>query len=261
MKSISTSNTILNIKNLNIRYKKSFRALNSLRELFINLIKSPTQLLKSDNSYINILENINLKLSRGDKLAIIGVNGTGKTSLCRIIAGMHGNRQEVRINGKVRAIFETSVAVQPELSGRENVWTLANLLFSDISLDEREKIIKDSIEFSELNDYIDKPFKHYSKGMKARLFLSVISSRPSDLLILDEVFSGADAFFNKKISIRINHMIKNSGAVIFVSHSEELIKSICNRAIVLNDKKVIYDGETEKALKLYKDIHHNGLFI
>ena len=110
----------------------------------------------------------------------------------------------------------------------------------------------DAEEFSELGKYMDVPFKLYSKGMRARLFLSLISSRPSDLLILDEVFNGADHFFSEKITRRVKDLILKSGAVLFVSHSHELVNEVCNRVLVFDNRKIIFDGSPADGIEFYR---------
>jgi ABC-type polysaccharide/polyol phosphate transport system ATPase subunit len=255
----STSNNILEVDSLDIKYKTSIHGINSLRDIFVNALTNPAKLLFNKRSTLDILNNVNFQVKNGDRLAILGVNGSGKTSLCRTISGMHGENKAIKLNGDVRAIFDTSVVVQPELSGRENAWILTNLLFSKYSKEERIAILKDAVDFSELDYFIHTPFKLYSKGMKTRLFLSVVSARPSDLLILDEVFSGADTFFNDKISQRVEDMISQSGAVIFISHVEDIVKKVCNRGIVLYNKKIAYDGDIKNAMAFYNKINHGGM--
>jgi len=255
----STSKNILEIESLDIKYRVSVHGINSLRDIFVKTLTNPARLLFKNKPELEILNNVNLQVKQGDRLAILGVNGSGKTSLCRTIAGMHGINKNVKVNGEVRAIFDTSVVVQPELSGRENAWILTNLLFSKYSKQERKEIVNEAVEFSELDYFIDTPFKLYSKGMKTRLFLSVVSARPSDLLILDEVFSGADSFFNEKISARVENLIRESGAVIFISHVEDIVNKVCNRAIVLHNKKISFDGDINAALEFYNKINKDGL--
>lgn len=254
----STSN-ILEVDSLSISYKKADHGLNSLRDFFVRFINSPASILFSKKDRFEVLNNITFNIKKGERVALLGVNGAGKTSLCRTISGMHGNKPNIKLNGQARAIFDTSVVVQPDLSGKENAWILTNLLFSNYSKAEREEIIKDSLEFSELGHFVHAPFKQYSKGMKTRLFLSVVSARPSDLLILDEVFSGADTFFNEKITARVEKMIAQSGAVIFISHIEDIVNRVCNRGIVLHNKQIAFDGDIKKATEFYNNIHQSGL--
>jgi ABC-type polysaccharide/polyol phosphate transport system ATPase subunit len=157
------------------------------------------------------------------------------------------------INGTVKGIFDTEVAILPELSGKENLELLTHFFYPEIGKKERAEIIKDTEEFCDLGKYINVPFKLYSKGMKARIFLSLISSKAVDLLILDEVFNGADYFFNEKITERIKNTIYNSGAVMFVSHSNELVLEVCNRVIVFKNKKIVFDGDPAEGVAYYKE--------
>lgn len=260
MSSISTSNesTILKVENLDITYRLSFHGMRTVRDVFVKALNNPVKLLFREKPTLDLLENLSFELKKGERLGILGVNGSGKTSLCRTIAGMHGKNKKIKVKGSVRAIFDTSIVVQPELSGAENAWILTNLLYDTYPKQEREQIIKDALEFSELGEFAHTPFKHYSKGMKSRLFLSVVSARPCDLLILDEVFSGADTFFNEKITKRVEEMIRDSGAVIFISHQPELIDKVCNRVIVLHDKKIAFDGDPEKAVEFYLGVNREG---
>jgi ABC-type polysaccharide/polyol phosphate transport system ATPase subunit len=252
MNSISTSKKILEVKNLSITYKTSLFHGRGLRDSFVEFFTSPLKFLMRRPQNLELIRNISFSLDPGERLALIGVNGSGKTSLCRAIAGMHGEQKAVNINGEIRAIFDTNVAIQPELSGLENAKILVNLLYSHYSKAEREEIITESLEFSELGQFQFSAFKYYSKGMKARLFLSIISSKPCDLLILDEVFNGADEFFNEKVTKRVKSIIADSKSVIFISHSSELVKEVCNRAIVLSNSKIAFDGTPNEALAFYK---------
>ena len=241
MNSTSTSNAVLEIKNLSITYKTSLFHGRSLRDAFVEMFTSPLKFLMRRPHSLNLLEDISLTLNRGDRLGVVGINGCGKTSLCRAIAGMHGTQSAIKLHGDLRAIFDTSVVVQPELTGKENAQILISL------------IIEEALEFSELGEFKNSAFKYYSKGMMARLFLSVVSARPCDLLILDEVFNGADEFFNEKITKRVKSMIEKSGAVIFISHSADLIKEVCNKIVVIDKQQIAFTGNVEEGLKFYTD--------
>jgi ABC-type polysaccharide/polyol phosphate transport system ATPase subunit len=153
-------------------------------------------------------------------------------------------------NSQVRAIFDTSLGVLPELTGRENAFLLAHFLYPGHT--EMKALVEESLAFSGLEEFADAPYRVYSNGMKARLFLSIISSQPAGLLILDEVFDGADVFFQKQIESRILRMVQNSDAVIFVSHNEEQILKVCDRVLVLHGGHIIFDGQPESALRYYR---------
>jgi ABC-type polysaccharide/polyol phosphate transport system ATPase subunit len=182
----------------------------------------------------------------------LGVNGTGKTSLCRCLAGIYTpNQGEVIVHGQVRAIFDTQIGIQPDLTGRENAELLAEFIYPE-DHHEHKQMIEEALTFSELGQFVDMPYRLYSNGMQARLCLSMISCKPCDLLILDEVFDGADIFFREKIATRVMKMVAESGACIFVSHDSGQIRKVCNRLIVLQKGQVIHDGDVEAGLKIYE---------
>ena len=255
MNSTSTCDTVLEIKDLNITYKTSLFHGRGLRDAFVEMISSPIKFLMRRPHTLNLLNDVNLTVKKGERVGLVGVNGCGKTSLCRAIAGMHGSQNAIKVNGSIRAIFDTTVVVQQELSGEENAQILVNLMYPELSKDERKEIVKESLDFSELGEFQYSAFKYYSKGMKARLFLSIVSAKPCELLILDEVFNGADTFFNDKITKRIKSIIEKSHAVLFVSHSLETVRDICNRVVVIQDNAIAFDGKTEEGLAYY--LKHN----
>lgn len=251
MNSTSTCDKILEITNLSISYKTSLFHGRGLRDAFIEMLSSPLKFLMRRPHELKLLNNISLTVKKGERLGLVGVNGCGKTSLCRAIAGMHGKQSAIKVKGNVRAIFDTSVVVQPELSGMENAHVLVSLMYPELSSEKRKDIVTEALEFSELGEFQYSAFKYYSKGMKARLFLSIVSARPCDLLILDEVFNGADTFFNEKITKRVKDMIEKSNAVIFVSHSTDTVRDICNRVVVIQDNQVAFDGGTDEGIDFY----------
>lgn len=253
MNSTLNSNRVLEVSDLNIHFDLDYHFIASVREMFIQALRSPLQLFSSAQDKIHVLKGVNLSLNKGDRLGIIGINGSGKTTLCRCISGMYSpSKGTVNVKGEIRAIFDTSVGIVPELTGRENAHLLSRFIFPDASKEERISIVEDALEFTELGHFLDTPYRTYSKGMQARLSLSIISSRPTDLLILDEVFDGADEFFQAKIAKRVLNMIHNSGSVIFVSHSPEQILQACNRAIILKEGHIVFDGKPEEAISKYR---------
>lgn len=257
MPSISTfdQNTILKIHHLNLSFGMDTLRAWTWRDLFTKASKNPFQLLTHKSDQIHIARNIDLEIKKGERVGILGVNGAGKTSLCRCIAGMYKpSSGTVEINGSIRALFNASVGIQPELTGRENAELLTHFFYPDVSRAVAQEIIKDSLDFSELGKFLDTPFRLYSNGMQTRLCLSLASARPTDLLILDEVFDGADTFFREKIEARVLKTMKESGAVIFVSHSFEQIRKVCTRVLVLRDGKIALDTGAEKAISYYESI-------
>jgi ABC-type polysaccharide/polyol phosphate transport system ATPase subunit len=243
---------ILEVDNFTVSYKATTFQSISLRDQFVNLFKKPEELFFKNKDTLLILDNISFSVTKGEVVGLIGANGVGKTSLCRYLAGIIGSKQ-IKCRGAVRAIFDTNLSLYPNLTGLENTIILTRLMFPELSNTEREEIVKDAINFSELNEFIHMPLNRYSKGMKSRLYLSLVTSRPADLLILDEIFGATDIFFAQKLTDRMSKMIQESGAVIIVSHNMEDIRRYCNKLILLENKKVAFIGDVESGIQKYEN--------
>lgn len=253
MKSTSTSDVLIRVQRMNLVFKASLYRSWTWRDAFTTLVKDPINSLLKTPDRIHVSKNMSFEVRRGDRIGIIGVNGAGKTSLCRCIAGMYApNSGTIERFGKVRAIFEPGIGIVPELTGRENAELLAKLIYP---ADPAQKdLIEDALGFSELGQFLDVPYRLYSKGMQARLCLSLISAKPCDVLILDEVFDGADLFFKEKLSRRVLNIIQSSGAVLFVSHSPDQVLQVCNRVILIHQGSILFDGSVEEGVRRYREL-------
>lgn len=257
MKSSSFSEPLVSVKNLALSFNLPIFNQDSVRTVFTNALSHPLDFMRKKPKTLIVFENLSFDIYKGDRIGLVGVNGVGKTSLCRCIAKIyHPQKGEIITNGHVRAIFDTAVGIQPELTGRENAYLLSEFLYPHTK--DRKALVEECLIFSELGDFLNTPYKYYSNGMQARLCLSLISAQENDLLILDEVFDGADQFFRKKISERIKNMILRSGAVIFVSHSYEQILQVCNRVLIIKNKQLIFDGPPEVGQNIYENEHGLG---
>lgn len=241
MPSTSESEVLLKVENLRVFFELEHFHHRGVRDVFVSALTHPMDYFMKQNELLYVVDGVSFEITRGMRLGIVGTNGSGKTTLCRAIAGMI-MPQEGRVitQSEVRAIFDTGTGVVPELTGRENAYLLARLFFP--KLKDLKVIVEEAIEFSELGHFIDIPFQQYSKGMQSRLLLSLISSVPTEILILDEVLDGADIFFQKKLAERMKAFIRNAGASIFVSHSIDQIRQVCTSLMVLHKGKVQYLG-------------------
>lgn len=250
-KFLAEGQTLVAIKNVSLTLRKPKYSHSTLRDQFVSSCRSVFSGRKANRQSALILDNINLTVSKGDRIGILGTNGQGKTTLCRCIAGFYNpQRGSIRRYGKVRGIFDTGTAIYPELTGRENAKLLMHFLYPE-QRRNFDELIEEALHFSELGDDLDSPYRTYSNGMQARLYLSIISCLPADILILDEVFDGADRFFREKISQRVLNLIDTSGAVIFVSHSLDQINRVCNRIVVLDNHRIVFDGDVLEGIASY----------
>jgi len=244
---------LLKIENLDFFYPLQMFQTASVRDIFISAIRSPWNFFTERKKTISILENINLSIVKGDRLAILGVNGSGKTTLCRCIAGLlEPSQGKITKTAKVGAVIQTEAGFFSDLTGRENAVLMSYFLYPMLTEQERVSLVSEVIEFSGLGSYADATLDSYSSGMKARLSLSLTTALPTDLLILDEAFNNVDEFFQKKSQDRIRKQIEESGAVIMISHHDQDLLQICNRGMVLNKGKLVYDGKVNVALKTYR---------
>ena len=241
------SKPILRVENINLHFTSNVYAPASWREVFVRAFKREPP---DKAEVLHVCKNLSFTASDGDRIAIVGTNGAGKTSLCRCIAGFYRPTSgHIEVEGRVRALFETATVVQTELTGRENAWLLAGLIYPG---EDVRKGVEEALEFSELGRFLDVPLRTYSKGMLARLGLSLAAVKAADLLILDEVFDGADIFFRDKISLRMLTLMEESGAVLFISHDPDQIRRVCNRLIFLQNGVIVFDGAVEQGLELFK---------
>lgn len=249
----SPSEPIVELEDVNLVFHAGVHRSWTLREAFVRFAKDPVGAVLAEKDRLHVARDVSLTARQGDVIALVGVNGSGKTSLCRAIAGIYRPASgEVRVRGEVRAIFDTSVGIMPELTGRENAHLLSQFMFPGDP--DRKMMVEEALEFSELGKFVDMPYRLYSNGMQARLCLSMISCKPCDVLILDEVFDGADAFFREKIASRVRDLIARSGAVFFVSHSPQQVREVCNRVVVLHQGRVAFDGGVEEGLMHYESL-------
>lgn len=250
MHSTTDSEVLLSLKNIRIHFELQHFQYQGVRDMFISALNNPVDFILKKPEFLYVINDISLEIKKGMRLGIIGTNGSGKTTLCRAIAGMFVPQQgKITSKSDVRAIFDTGTGVIPELTGRENAYLLARLFYP--KLKELKSVVEEAIEFSELGHFIDIPFNKYSKGMQSRLLLSLISSVPSEILILDEVLDGADIFFQKKLADRMQNFIRSAGATLFVSHSLAQITQVCNEVLVLHQGKIHFHGPVTQGWNEY----------
>ena len=209
----------------------------------------PRQYRKEDIQPSGV-RNISLEVNQGEVLGIIGRNGSGKSTLLKMMAGVFPpDSGTIATRGSVSLLAGVGVGFHKELTGRENAYLYGALMGR--TTEQIDDLIEEIQSFAELDHHFDRPIRTYSSGMKSRLGISVATAFKPDLLLIDEVLGVGDASFRKKSELRVKEMIAESGTVVIVSHSLGMLKSICNRIIVLDGGSVLHEGDVELGLELY----------
>lgn len=237
----------ISVDNVTMSFVLNREKVDNLKEYVIKLITKKLSYNKFD-----ALKNISFEVKKGEHLAIMGLNGAGKSTLLKAIVGVYKPTEgTVQKQGVIAPLLELGAGFDGNYSGKENIFLYGAILGYD-----REYIkskYDEIIEFSELGDFINVPVKNYSSGMKARLGFSIATAVEPDILILDEVLSVGDAGFKKKSLAKIKSMFDKGVTVLFVSHSIEQVKSICDKAILLEHGSIIAQGDVLDVVKVYEE--------
>jgi len=198
-----------------------------------------------------VLKNVNFKVKKGERVGVLGRNGVGKSTMLKLINGISlPSRGKISVNGSTGGVLELGAGFNPELSGRDNIF-LAGTLHGH-KIHDLNKFVSQIIEMAELENFIDVPIKKYSSGMRARLGFAVSITASPDIVLLDEALAVGDASFKEK-SLHLMHQYLANKTVVFVSHSEQQIRNICDRVLYLNQGVLVFDGPVEEGLQKYAE--------
>ena len=197
-----------------------------------------------------VLSGINAKIKKGEVVALIGTNGSGKSTLLKLMTKIiYPNKGRITTNGKLTSLLELGAGFHPDFSGRENIYFNASIFgLTKKDIDER---LDNIIEFSELKDFIDNPVRTYSSGMYMRLAFSVAINVDADILLIDEILSVGDEHFQNKCFNKMLELKNEGKTMVFVTHSMDSVKKLCDRTIWLKDGKIKMDGNTNDVVEKY----------
>jgi ABC-2 type transport system ATP-binding protein len=198
------------------------------------------------------LRDVGFQVYEGETVGILGRNGSGKSTLLKCISGiLQPTEGHVLVRGQLAALLELGAGFQPELSGRDNIFLNASLL--GLSTKDIEPRFDEIVAFAELEDFIDTQVKFYSSGMYVRLGFAVAVNVDPDVLVVDEVLAVGDENFQRKCLNRIKEFQNEGRTILFVTHAPDLVRSVCDRAVVLNNGHIVGVGTPGEAIRLYRE--------
>jgi len=222
------------------------RHTHSVKETFVAMVRR-----KPLTTDFHALDGITLTINEGEAVALLGFNGSGKSTTLKMISGvLRPDTGTVLTRGRVAGLIEVGAGFHPDLSGRENIFLNAAIL--GMSKRETEERFDDIVAFSEIEQFIDTEVKHYSSGMFLRLAFSVAIHTEVDILLIDEILSVGDEPFQQKCLARIRELHAAGKTLVVVSHDLNMVSDLCERGILLRDGKVAFDGDSKEAVSLMR---------
>ena len=239
------ASTAVSIEDVSKRFRLYHEKYTSLKERVIHAGRVPYEDLWA-------LKNVGFEVSEGETVGILGRNGSGKSTLLKCVCGiLQPTSGRVVVQGKLAGLLELGAGFQPELSGRENIYMNGSML--GISKRDVDRMFDSIVEFAELGQFIDNQVKFYSSGMYVRLGFAVAVNVDPDVLVIDEVLAVGDERFQQKCLERIKQFQREGRTILFVSHSADLVRSICDRAVVLAQGAMIGMGTPGEAVRIFRE--------
>lgn len=238
---------MIKVNNVSMKFNLGIEKNFSLKQFFIDVLSRK----KKEKSEFWALSDVSFDVKKGEVIGFVGSNGAGKSTLLKVIAGvMKPTKGNVEIGGNICPMIELGAGFDMDLTARENIFLNGAVLgYTKQFIEEK---FDEIVDFSELHDFLDVPVRNFSSGMVARLAFSIATVVDPEILIVDEILSVGDIAFQKKSEDKMLSMIGGGTTVLFVSHSIEQIKKICNRAVWLDHGKVRKIGPAKEICEEYK---------
>ncbi|WP_306715087.1 ABC transporter ATP-binding protein [Burkholderia dolosa] len=245
-----TANLNIQLRNVGVTFDVSARQ-DSLKSTVLNMLRGKRPHMAHDRRYVHALKNVSLEITHGERVGLIGLNGAGKSTILKVMAGIYPPTSgAAEINGHVSAMFELATGFEMTQTGWDNIRIRGMLLgLTPAQVEER---IHQIAEFSELGEFLDYPVKTYSAGMFIRLAFSVSTAINPEILLLDEVMGAGDVQFANKAKKRMYEFMEQGKILVFSSHSLDMLQSFCERVIWLRKGEVVMDGPAKQVLEEYE---------
>lgn len=241
------------LNNVSLRFRKHLAASGNLKEAAMRLLRPPQWLRKqsADRGEFWGLRDITLSLEKGDRVGIVGHNGAGKSCLLKVISRIYRpSSGTLDVDGRIAPLIEIGGGFIPELSGTENVFLYGAILGLKKKV-IRERL-KEIVAFSGVEEFLDMPVKYYSTGMLLRLAFAVATEVEPDILIMDELFAGADTDFVDRANKRLEKLVDRSPILILVTHELDYVTRFCNRAVLIDHGRIRMDGSPAEVVARYR---------
>lgn len=243
---------IITVDHVSMRFNLAQEKTETLKEYVVKMLRG--QLMFNE---FYALKDVSFQVKRGESVALIGRNGSGKSTMLKVIAGvMYPSQGSVRVNGEIAPMIELGAGFDMELTARENIFLNGAVLGHGRAY--MQEHFESIIDFAELKDFVDVPVKNYSSGMLARLGFAVATEVKADLLVVDEVLAVGDFMFQQKCQKRLADMLAGDTTLLFVSHNSQQVQELCRRAIWLDHGVVRGDGPSAEVCAAYESAMQRG---
>lgn len=240
------NNTIIKVDDVSMQFNLAEEKTDTFKEYVLKLISG-----KLHYNEFFALKNVSFEIKAGDSVALIGKNGSGKSTMLKIIAGvMYPTKGTVNVNGSIAPLIELGAGFDPDLTARENIYLNGAVMGHD--REYMNRYFEQIVEFSELRDFIDVPIKNYSSGMQARLGFAIATIVRADILVVDEILAVGDFRFQQKCKEKMAELMEGGTTLLFVSHNAQQVKELCKKAIWIDHGELMAYGDTEEVYSLYE---------
>ena len=248
---MEVNDTIIDVSNVSMRFNLAEEKTDTFKEYVLKLLTG-----KLNFTEFYALKNVSFKVNRGESIALIGKNGSGKSTMLKIIAGvMYPSEGTVSVNGSIVPLIELGAGFDPDLTARENIYLNGAVLGHDREFMDQH--FEEIVAFSELEQFIDVPVKNFSSGMVARLGFAIATIVRADILVVDEILAVGDFKFQQKCKAKMAELMEGGTTLLFVSHSGEQVKELCQKAVWIDHGELMAFGNTEEVYSLYEQ-KYNG---